>query len=447
MKEDIIRDLKAGKDVFLTGAAGCGKTYLLNQIRQDPAFNNPRTLAPTGVAASLIDGETIHRAFWLGISKDRASLKEHDSILIEKTLRRFDDDVDEARKALMNKVGVNFRGIDLIIIDEISYVSKDLLGIIFDRLNEIKASNIPILYVGDFHQLPPVSKGVEPEFSFQSKNWRVNTYILTENKRTANKDFSEVLRKVRVGIFDDSVGGYFEKLGKNKYDKSTLHIFSTNVEINDFNLKMLRNLPGKGLRAECQSSYPKSEVDAYLKTLLVERFFTFKYGARVMFLINKYTTDGELLWYNGEMGTITSCDSEQGGLIVEKDDGVEVCVRREEFVKSEFIKGVRSVKCSFLQFPLRPGYAVSVHKSQGSSFERGHVDCGKFFLPSQFYVAISRFKNPKGVSLSGFNPSHITANKKVLEFYEDVGKNPSSNYVRTSYKPIDALGSFECLPF
>ena len=447
MKEDIIRDLKDGKDVFLTGAAGCGKTYLLNQIRQDPAFNNVRTLAPTGVAASIIDGETIHRAFWLGISKDRASLAAHDSALIGKTLSRFNDDVVEARKSLMYKVGSNFRGIDLIIIDEISYVSKDLLGIIFDRLKEIKAFNIPILYVGDFHQLPPVSRGVEPQFAFQSKNWRVNTYILTENKRTVNKGFSEVLGKVRVGIFDDSVGDYFEKLGKNKYDKSTLHIFSTNAEINDFNLKMLEELPGKGLQSECQSSYPKHEVDTYLKTLLVERYFTFKYGARVMFLINKYTPEGELLWYNGEMGTLTSYDSEQGGLIVEKDDGVDVCVKREEFEKTEIIKGVRSVKCSFSQFPLRPGYAVSVHKSQGSSFERGHVDCGEFFLPSQFYVAISRFKNPKGVSFKGFTPSLITANKKVLEFYEGVEKNPSSNYVRTSYKPTDLLGSFECLPF
>ncbi len=208
--KDIIEKLNSGTNVFLTGGAGVGKTYTLNAVKE--SFKNPILLAPTGIAASHIKGETIHSFF------------------------RFPTDAEAGIRALTGEkrdmAMKVFQAFDLMIIDEISMVGDYLLNWIDRRFEELSL-DIPILLVGDFYQLPPVSSGEEylVDYAFNSRFWKKHnfeTIELTKIYRTQNVEFAEVLQELRVGKITNRAEKMVKKLTQNAYNKNYTHLYSTN---------------------------------------------------------------------------------------------------------------------------------------------------------------------------------------------------------------------------
>ena len=406
------------QDVFLTGGAGVGKTYLVNQICQDYTIM-PIKLASTGVAANLIKGETVHRFYKLGISQNIEELKAWDNRQAENFARNSSNlSPNQAYDILMGLIRKNLAIANIIIIDEVSMLSDKVIDMIKYR-HDILGIRIPILYVGDFYQLPPVDKSNTLRFAFNSPNWNCKVFELTDIKRTSNVEFASLQHKVRLGIKTPDVIDYINKLAQNPYNKNSLHLFSTNKEIDNFNITKLKELPGTLYKAQFQYNdqlYSEKEVTDFIKDLLIQPILYFKIGARVLFLTNQ-NIGREYLWYNGEQGTIINATS--GMITVKKDNGEVVDVTRETFEKKELKKGEFVTKCAVNQFPLRLAYAISIHKSQGLSLESGHIDCTKFFLPEQFFVGLSRFTDPTKLSISNFRSDLIQANPIAKEFYQN----------------------------
>ena len=427
MKEQIIDDLlEKDKNVFLTGGAGVGKTYITNLICSDPRVTAVR-LASTGVAAHLIKGMTVHRFFRFGLSNNLEQLKAWDLKSIKDFALNCNMSEDRARDLIHRKIEYNLRYSNMLVIDEVSMLSKSLIDMIFFRLNSLEI-HIPILFVGDFYQLPPVSKNSKPEFAFESSNWNVRLYELTEIKRTSFKDFADIQSKVRKGIKTQEVLDYVDRLSCNPYKEDSLHLFATNAEIDSYNIEKLKALPGNVMRSTFrynQSLYKEKDVLKFIdEDLLINPNFYFKVGARVLFVTNERDPyDDVMLWFNGEQGTITGIDTDNGVILVKKDsDDKEVMVHRHRFQKVEIKDAKINIVCEVEQFPLRLAYAVSIHKSQGLSLESGHIDCSRFFLPEQFFVALSRFTDPNKLSIANFRSSLIKFNPESDQYYAD---NPS----------------------
>lgn len=419
--KSIVEDILKGKDVFLTGGGGVGKTYLTNIIKQHP-FINAVTLATTGAAANLVGGMTIHRFFKLGLSNDINELRQWD----KRNATNFGDRIGEsplkAHSILMNLIKKNLYGKNVIIIDEVSMASRKMIEMIFYRLRSSLKVDITLMYVGDFFQLPPVDPKGTKGMAFESELWDPNVYELTTIKRTENLDFARVQHKIRYGIADKEVLDYMADIQKNPYNEDTLHLFATNKEIDNHNIEKLRSLPGQPMKVKYrfnEARYKEEDAEKFIKDLMIQPTFYFKFGARVLFVTNHYDLDGNQVWYNGEMGTLEAFN--EGAFTVLKDNGETVQVSRHTFVREDLEKGEVKVTMEIQQFPLRIAYAISIHKSQGMSLSRGHIDCSQFFLSEQFFVAISRFTDPKALSMIGFNKSMIQANEKALKYYEGCG--------------------------
>ncbi len=420
--------LKDNKDVFLTGGGGVGKSYLVNKIKQHPEIR-PITLASTAVAANLVGGMTVHRFFGLGISKNVAELKKKDKRTAEWFADKIGESTQRAHSILMNKMKKNLYGINLIIIDEVSMLSSAAINMIYYRLYKSLKwdTDIRFLFVGDFFQLPPVDIKGNLKLAFEAEQWNVKNIELTEIKRTENLEFAKIQHRIRYGDSSDEVVSYVEKLGDNEYKEDTLHLFATNKEIDAHNIEKLRALPGDPKKVKFQFNehlYKEEDAKKFIDDyLLINDTFYFKFGARVLFTNNAYEETGEMIWYNGEMGTLKSY--EKGAFRVLKDDGVEVDVPRVTFEQEEYINGKPEIVMAVRHFPLRIAYAISIHKSQGLSLPRGHIDCSQFFLNEQFFVAISRFTDPKNLSIVGFRKSLIKPNERAMEYY---GKNEIIKY-------------------
>jgi ATP-dependent DNA helicase PIF1 len=432
--ERIIREtLLAGEDVFLTGGAGVGKTYLTNLLLKkrkakkgdawnfdfEPTLSAVR-IATTAIAASHIGGITIHRFFKLGLSNNLRTLKEFDKRQAESFGGRIGVNAETAHRLLMGTITKNLVQHNVIVIEEISMASAFMIEMIVYRLRECLGIKIPILYVGDFFQLPPVTKSGPVHYAFDSPYWNPKVFELTKVQRTDNIEFAEVLNKIRVGTKDVQVITFFSKLGMRSYDPDSLHLFSTNSEIDNYNIDRLSLLDGKGLRAKYRfndTEYKEADVLKFIENeLIINPVFYFKYGARVIMTSNQYNMDGDLIWFNGESGILL--DYVENYFIVKKDNGTTVHVKREVYQRIELKDGREHVTLECHHFPLRVGYAISIHKSQGMSLGQGHVDCSHFFLPEQPYVAFSRFTDPDKLSVSNFNPDLIKVNKRVLAYYE-----------------------------
>lgn len=425
--EIIKNHLRTGQCAFLSGGAGVGKTHLIRQILKEYG-TGALPLASTGLCATALNGYTLHRFFRLGISKNLAELKASDLRTYKFIASKQGKTVERAEMDFKSALAANLQGKDIIIVDEISVISSAVLELIHYRFKWAGINPIPILYVGDFHQLPPVYKrGDTPaRMAFESPYWNPKLFELTQIKRTQNIEFAEILKKVRVGVRDKDVMSYLKTMDTNNtYDSESIHLFATNNEIDNFNIEKLRSLEGKPYRVsaikDC-SPHDEDKLLQYVETELpVNMTFYFKIGAKVIFTTNKY--DGaKLVFANGERGTIDSFDQKNGQFKIIKDSGETVFVDRELYAKKELKGGRVQTLFSISQFPLRIGYAISIHKSQGMTLQGGHLDCKRFFLPAQFYVALSRFADPDKVTFSGFSPKLIGKDASVIEFYENARK-------------------------
>lgn len=383
------------ENVFLTGNAGTGKTTFLNLLRTQTA-KRMVVLAPTGVAAINAKGQTIHSFFQLPFTP---FLPEY---------------AKESGQIKKEKINI-FRTIDLLVIDEISMVRADLLDAIDDRLREYRRQKyapfggVQCLFIGDLQQLPPVVRDEEwaimqkhyaTPFFFSSKALQQSSYVTIELKkiyRQADEKFIGILNEVRNNHLSMESLNELNKHYLPEYEPKEGEIFlTTHNRIADaFNEKKLNEL------AETSNIYDAIIKDKFPEAMYpVEPSLELKIGAQVMFTRN----NREANYYNGKIGIITDlsehkitvkCKEDLNPIVAERETWENTETRIDKDTKEQY----EDVVGSFSQFPLRLAWAITIHKSQGLTFDRAIIDAMSSFSHGQVYVALSRCKSLDGMVL------------------------------------------------
>ncbi len=420
---DELIELLDESNVFLTGGAGVGKSYMTNGVIKSYRDSGKQVvpLGSTGISAVNIGGFTIHSFFVFGISSNLEELTAND----KKNRSRL----SELKKIL--------KATDLIIIDEISMVSADLMEMLVSRLSTLSYSG-KVMFVGDFYQLPPIVKrGVKSLFSdllfaFESSAWeRLNPTVveLTEMKRTEDREFTDILSKVRMGLCDDSVISYMLRLCNNDsvYATPCTYLFGRNAEVEKLNRENLNRLDGEETilfaQIEKFASVHEKRLETWKNLLPINEHLTLKIGVPILFTINKWGK-----YVNGDRGVLRAIEDDY--LLVEKGDEF-IRVQRHEFDLLDIVahdngKIEQISLATIKQFPVKLAYAVTIHKSQGMSIDNLVCNVDNIFATSQFYVAVSRATNPRNLKID-FSKNDITnylrkvirADARVKRYYSE----------------------------
>ncbi len=400
-QDDALHILKTGRNVYLTGSAGSGKTHTLNLYIKYLRDNgvNPAVTASTGIAATHLGGVTIHS--WAGIG-------------VKDSLTDYDIDNLEEKSYLWKR----FERTSILIIDEVSMLHDYRLDLIDRVCKSFKRNTKPfggmqVIFSGDFFQLPPVTKGerTKNSFAYLSKAWQEAepaVCYLTEQFRQTEDKLSSILNDIRNNtvtvktlqmlssrVVDiDSFGGEVTKL------------YTHNINVDSVNGVELSKIAGDEAEYKMESKGRDFMVEILKKSCLAPERLVLKNGARVMFVKNSHE-DG---YVNGTLGTIAGFD-EQGFPIVKLKNGRKVEVRAVEWKIEEDGK----VKALIRQLPLRLAWAITVHKSQGMSLDSALMDLTQSFEKGMGYVALSRLRTLEGLNLLGFNEMALLVHPDVSE--------------------------------
>ncbi len=403
MKQDrALEILKTGKNIFLTGSAGTGKTYLLAKYLKYLKDRKVKIsiTAPTGIAASHLSGQTLHSFFGLGI---RSSIDDYfiDSLLQKKYLHDR-----------MSKLKV-------LVIDEISMVSPEIFESIDKILRAFKFSNEPfggiqVIISGDFFQLPPVSKvKKEKNFAFQSHIWselNLKTCYLEEKFRQEDEVLIKILDEIREGKVSEESMNVFRSRYRRRISNSLrpTKLYTHNVDVDRINENELENIEGKKVFFEAIEKGSKQNIEKIYKTSLVLPKISFKKEAIVIFIKN----DHEKGVVNGTIGKVVDFDESSKLPIVEIFSGRKIKAEKKDWIlESETGK----IKATVSQVPLRLAWAMTIHKSQGMTLDAAEMDLSKTFEKGQGYVALSRLKSIEGLRIMGLNKVALEVSEEVLE--------------------------------
>ncbi len=402
MKQKTALDiLKSGKNVFITGSAGTGKTYLLNQYTQYLKERRvyPTIVAPTGIAASHLGGQTIHSFFALGI---RESIDEgYVEFLLDKKYLK-----------------TRFSKLKLLIIDEVSMISPELFSSMDLILRGFKGTDAPfggvqVVISGDFFQLPPISKvPKEKRFAWQSPVWKaldLQTCYLQEKFRQDDDRLIQVLDDIRSGEISTSS----EELLNARHEKElTSHfkptkLYTHNVDVDRINLDELAKLEGEPKLFVYESKGSTKNIEKIFKSSLVLEELALKKAAVVIFIKN----NPEAGYVNGTTGTVLSFSPIDNMPIVRTTEGKKIKLDLEDW-SLENDSG--TVLATVSQVPLRLAWAITIHKSQGMTLDAAEIDLSKTFETGQGYVALSRIKNIEGLRLMGLNSMALRVDPLIL---------------------------------
>ncbi len=420
------------RSVFLTGKAGTGKTTLLREIIQT-THKNTVVVAPTGIAALNAGGVTIHSMFQLpfgGFIPDNSSpqFSENTKFETKATLRRHFK-MSGLKKSVI-------RNMELLIIDEVSMLRADLLDAMDYMMQTIRKKNISfggvqVLYIGDLLQLPPVIRDEEwrtlktyykGKFFFHSHVVQQNPplYIeLSKIFRQTDDTFISVLNNLRNNEISQQDIQTLNQYVKPDFDLKTNKGFITltthNNKADTMNAQALEDLDGKlaTYKPEITGDFPE-------KIFPVEEQLQLKVGAQIMFVKNDLSFDKH--YFNGKMGVIKSLSSqeilvhfpeENKTIEVEKYEWQNIRYKVDETTKEieEEVLG------SFVHYPIKLAWAITVHKSQGLTFDKAALDVSQVFLPGQAYVALSRLRSLEGlILLSPLRMNGISNDQDVMDY-------------------------------
>ena len=404
-----------GISIFLTGKAGTGKTTFLRTLKEKSSKRSI-IVAPTGVAAINAGGMTIHSFFQLPLSP----------FVPEANFKNRFDYSKEKRKII--------RTLDLLIIDEISMVRSDVLDAIDSVLRRFREHEKPfggvqLLMIGDLQQLTPVvtpedevilQRYYDTSYFFGSKALRSISYVtieLTHVYRQQDEEFITLLNNIREGqVSETDLQRLNERFNPNfepEVGSDYIRLTTHNKMAESYNEVQLHNLPSKACTfiAEADGNFPEYNYPADFK-------LTLKRGAQVMFIRN----DNNGRYYNGRIGHVTHIDNEKILVLCPGDDKeIEVLQETWENTKYSLNEKTKQIEAevqgTFKQYPLRLAWAITIHKSQGLTFEHAIIDAQSSFAAGQVYVALSRCKTLEGLILaSPISSSAIINDNQVMNY-------------------------------
>jgi len=421
------------KSIFLTGKAGTGKTTLLREIIAT-THKNTVVVAPTGIAALNAGGVTIHSMFQLPFSAFIPSYEDNSQFT--ETVK-FENKETLRRHFKMNNVKRNvIRNMELLIIDEVSMLRSDLLDAIDFMMQTVRKNTkafggVQVLFIGDLLQLPPVIRDEEwrtlrnyykGKFFFHSHVIQQNPplYIeLSKIYRQTDDSFISVLNNLRnnqittedIQILNEYVKPDFDLKNNPGYITLTTH----NAKADSINEQAIGDLAGNEFTYQ-----PFIVGDFPEKIFPVEENLKLKVGAQVMFVKNDLSFDKR--YFNGKMGVVKSLSAEEIFVhFPEENKTIEVEKYEWKNIRykiNELTKEIEEeVLGTFAHYPLKLAWAITVHKSQGLTFEKAALDVSQVFLPGQAYVALSRLTSLKGlILLSPLQMNGISNDQDVMDY-------------------------------
>ena len=407
--------LKSGRNVFLTGSAGTGKTYVLNQyINYLKERKVPVAItASTGIAATHINGMTIHAWSGIGVKNSLNSSQL-------KTLK--------TKKYLTKK----FEKVEVLLIDEISMLHRNQLEMVdqvlkYFKMNQLPFGGIQVIFCGDFFQLPPVGAGSSKEkFAFMSAAWlnaAPTICYLTEQYRQSDNTLNAILNELRAGRLSEMQLMNLKDAQKNAHadEIEPTKLYTHNVDVDAINLEELNKLTTKSKSYVAETKGNEKLVETLKKSVLAAEKMELKLGAKVMFVRN----NPEKGVVNGSLGEIIDFDEEDQTPLVRLIDDRIVTAEPEDWkIQDESGK----MLAQFNQVPLRLAWAITIHKSQGMTLEAAEIDLSKTFERGQGYVALSRLKKLENLKLLGFNETALeldTLAYKADRRFQELSKEAS----------------------
>ncbi len=435
--------MKTGLNIYLTGSAGSGKTHTLREyIKWLDAHDIPVAItASTGIAATHMNGQTIHG--WSGIG-------------IREELTERDLDLLEQKQYLWKR----FEKARVLIIDEVSMLHAHRLDMVERVCRRFKRNDLPfgglqVILSGDFFQLPPVNKSesrkfkvesqpepqgelvfdydsgeqiIEPEIPesdmvIHSRAWKMMkpaVCYLTEQHRQEDQNFLEILNAMRSNSIEDSHTALIKgRLNASVSAVLPTKLYTHNVDVDAINLGELGRLQTEEKVFVMSGKGNDLIVEALKKSTLAHPELKLKEGAEVMFVKNNY----EEGYVNGTRGIVRGFDSRGEPIVEIFSSGKRLTVAAAEWQVEENGK----VRASITQYPLRLAWAITIHKSQGMSLDSAEIDLSKTFAYGMGYVALSRVRTLSGIRLVGFDEKALAMDPTVLALDENLSRDSEEN--------------------
>lgn len=419
--------LKMGHNVFLTGAAGSGKTYVLNEfIDQLKSQKIPVGItASTGIAATHLNGMTIHS--WSGVG-------------IKDKLTDFDIKKLKEKSQLTKRLNET----RVLIIDEVSMMHGNLLNMVDQICRELKDKEkafggLQVVLCGDLYQLPPVTR-YEPgeergpvDFPYGSDAWKkanLKICYLSEQHRSGDDELVQVLNAIRDNDVEEyHVDMLMQRKGiKPAADDVVTKLYTHNADVERINKQELDKLTGEIHSYETQRAKGgQSITDRLIASCLAPENLNLKKNSEVMFVSNN-PKDG---YYNGTRGTIVNFTKEDNYPVVETKDGRIIVAKPFSWKLQDGEK----IRAEITQIPLRLAWAITVHKSQGMSIDAAEIDIGKSFEPGMGYVALSRVRSLDGLFIKDINNLALVMHPEVQEL--DIGLRKTSSQLASHVEAMN----------
>ncbi len=420
--------LKTGANVFLTGEPGSGKTHTVNAyiawLRSHGI--EPSITASTGIAATHVGGMTLHAWSGIGIA---------------------DQMTPELLDTIANKehVAKRLQKAKVLVIDEVSMLSAGVLSMVDEVAREVRHrpehafGGLQVVLVGDFFQLPPVSRG-QVQFAFQSPAWtKLNPMVcyLTEQHRQDDAQFLSVLGAIRSGEWDHThVSQIMAREAEyDSIEEGVPQLFTHNADVDRINSDQLTKLPGSTKTFAMSASGSAALAESMKRGCLSPESLVLKEGAVVMATKNNPVAG----YANGTLGIVIGFERGTGFPIVETRDGRELTIAPAEWAVEEGGK----VKAKLTQIPLKLAWALTIHKSQGQSLDAAAMDLSRSFEYGQGYVALSRVRSLAGVHLLGWSENALMVHPLVASLDKDL--RITSEAAARAFEALEVSGEREIM--
>jgi ATP-dependent exoDNAse (exonuclease V) alpha subunit len=420
-QETALKLLKAGENVFLTGSAGAGKTYTLNQyINYLKARKVPVAItASTGIAATHMNGMTIHT--WAGIG-----------------IKDFLSDADLKNMKERKYLKEHLENAQVLIIDEISMLHAKQLNLVNQVLKYFKDSDdafggIQVIVAGDFFQLPPVGKNDErnrDKFCFMSDAWveaKFRVCYLTEQHRQGDDYLNDILNAIRAQSIDHQHIQALEHTRHQDIGDTFTRLYTHNMDVDNINFKHLNEIETESKQFDAVCDGNEKLIETLKSSVRAPEILNLKKHAKVMFVKNNF----DMGYINGSLGEVIGFEEDDDHGILPKvklTDGTVLLVEPETWsVDNDAGKTI----ASFQQIPLRLAWAITIHKSQGMTLEAAEINLSHTFEKGQGYVALSRLKSLSGLRLLGFNSQALELDSLAIKAdrrFQELSEEAETHY-------------------